>query len=152
MNAFSGNTGEESLSAFDWDDSSAYTGSQWTQDKYHGLYDGEFIQIDLSVKIYLAKLEILPRQDIFTDAATSPKSFALLGSAGDFSWEAVISATDISWTPLSSQSWSPIITSSSSRYSSFRLVVSSVVGGAGVSGPCQIAEILLYGNEHVINA
>eukprot|EP01042_Synura_sphagnicola_P012711 gene12711-16157_t len=93
MNAFSGNTGEESLSAFDRHDSTyfstsssyestgAYTGSQWTQDKYNGLYGGEFIQIDLPVKIYLAKLEILPRQDIFIDAATSPKSFVLLGSA-----------------------------------------------------------------------
>lgn len=162
MNTFSGNAGEEPLRAFDRDDSTyvstpsnydfsgIYTGSQSTMDKNSDVYGGEFIQIDLPMKIFLVHLEILPLQNISTGAKTSPKSFVLLGSAGDFSWEVVIGATDISWASLSSQSWSPI--ASTSRYSSFRLVVTSVVGGVDVSGPCEIAEILLYGHEYEIFA
>eukprot|EP01040_Poterioochromonas_malhamensis_P019907 gene19907-23638_t len=116
----------------------AYGGSIVTTDSLSNSYYGEYIEFTLPSMVYAVALEILPRQDGDSYLSVSPTGFVLLGYSEALSvpgFVTILSSSSITWDSKESQRWYPSATISA-RYSKFRLVIPSIIGGADNS-PCQ---------------
>jgi hypothetical protein len=101
-----------------------------------GNYDGEYIQIELPVKINLSLVRIFPRT-YATPSAQTPKDFVIIASNDGVTYDLLKSVTNQS----DSGTWINIDIHTTNLYNRFALVISKVIS----SDTAGIAEIEYHG-------
>jgi hypothetical protein len=101
-----------------------------------GNYDGEYIQIELPVKINLSLVRIFPRTYV-TPSAQTPKDFVIIASNDGVTYDLLKSVTNQS----DSGTWINIDIHTTNLYNRFALVISKVIS----SDTAGIAEIEYHG-------
>jgi microcystin-dependent protein len=95
-----------------------YTGTETTEN-----YDGEWVQIEMPVRIKLESYQLFPLYSLYTKY--SPQSFVLLGSNDETTWDLIDSQTDLTWSNTSK-----VFDIDSSNYYNYYRIVAEIVGNS----------------------
>jgi hypothetical protein len=136
-NAFDNNTTDGSI--YNWaSQSGKYTnsGQTYSGGSSLGNYDGEYIQIELPVKINLSLVRIFPRTHA-TPSPQTPKDFVIIASNDGVTYDLLKSVTNQS----DSGTWINIDIHTTNLYNRFALVISKTIS----DGIVALAEIEYHG-------